>query len=146
MTFVPTHLYRAPGSASWVPCEIESVDQHRCCIARSEDERGGMLLVSVHDVKSAAATLGRLGGRAKSAAKTKAVRANGKLGGRPNNWPDENGRRWTRVRLDSNGKLVWQCVDDDKTLIGLYDDDGEAYSQGNDSWHAVRSKRAPSWL
>ena len=35
------------------------------------------------DIHSAAAALGRLGGLAKSAAKARAVRENGKLGGRP---------------------------------------------------------------
>lgn len=35
------------------------------------------------DVKAAAAVLGRLGGLAKSAKKTAAVRENGKKGGRP---------------------------------------------------------------
>jgi hypothetical protein len=35
------------------------------------------------DVKQAAAVLGRLGGLAKSAKKTAAVRENGKKGGRP---------------------------------------------------------------
>jgi len=35
------------------------------------------------DIHSAAQTLGKLGGLAKSKAKAKAVRENGKLGGRP---------------------------------------------------------------
>ena len=39
------------------------------------------------DASKAAAALGRLGGRSKSAAKIAAARANGKLGGRPRKRP-----------------------------------------------------------
>jgi hypothetical protein len=39
--------------------------------------------MSTKAIHSAAQTLGRLGGLAKSKAKAKAVRENGKLGGRP---------------------------------------------------------------
>lgn len=44
----------------------------------------------IYDTKIAAATLGRKGGKAKSEAKTKAARENGKKGGRPRKSVGEN--------------------------------------------------------
>ena len=50
------------------------------------------IIALVNEVSKAAATLGRLGGLAKSAKKTDAVRQNGKRGGRP--------RKTTRVKVE----------------------------------------------
>jgi hypothetical protein len=46
--------------------------------------------VEIEDISAAAAALGRKGGSAKSEAKAKAVRENGKLGGRPPKIDDED--------------------------------------------------------
>lgn len=48
-----------------------------------ERERKSFLAESDLRMKAAAAELGRRGGKARSKAKTSAVRENGKLGGRP---------------------------------------------------------------
>jgi len=45
--------------------------------------RLGLLCVTVNEITKAAATLGRLGGLARSEKKAAAVRENGKKGGRP---------------------------------------------------------------
>jgi hypothetical protein len=49
--------------------------------------------MSKQDIHSAAQALGRLGGLAKSKAKEKAVRENGKLGGRPPGKKDSRPRK-----------------------------------------------------
>jgi hypothetical protein len=49
--------------------------------------------MSKQDIHSAAQALGRLGGLAKSKAKEKAVRENGKLGGRPLGKKDSKPRK-----------------------------------------------------
>jgi hypothetical protein len=56
---------------------LESVGKIKC----------GMPNATFGDVINAASILGRLGGQARSKAKTKAVRANGALGGRPRKYP-----------------------------------------------------------
>jgi hypothetical protein len=53
--------------------------------------------MNTKDIHSAAQALGRLGGLAKSKAKAKAVRENGKLGGRPVGSKDSKPRKPRRT-------------------------------------------------
>jgi hypothetical protein len=55
-----------------------------------------------NDIHSAAQTLGKLGGLAKSAAKATAVRENGKLGGRPVGSKDTKQRKHRKVKAMRN--------------------------------------------
>lgn len=63
-------------------------------------------------MNKAAQSLGRLGGLAKSAAKTAAVRENAKLGG----WPKGKPRKPKRPLRRSNGLRERPATDDSKTL------------------------------
>jgi|SoimicMinimDraft_13_1059741.scaffolds.fasta_scaffold235220_1 hypothetical protein len=56
------------------------------------------------DIHSAAQTLGKLGGLAKSKAKEKAVRENGKLGGRPLGSKDSQPRKSRKAIMLPKGK------------------------------------------
>lgn len=56
-------------------------------------------------MNKAAQQLGRLGGKAKSEAKTEAARANGAAGGRPRRWTSEHGYYSLRALVPDGAKL-----------------------------------------